>query len=385
MSRVVTSAELAALADRVREGAARREADRELPFKSVDAFRASGLGGVRVPERFGGRGGGVRDVAEVVLALAGADSNVAQALRSHFSIIERLVGPTPTTDRERWLRVIGDGALFGNGTTEVGTSSPTEFRTRLTRRDGLRLNGTKYYCTGTIYADRMSVLALDDGDALVTVIVPTDREGVQVLDDFAAMGQRLTASGTTHFDDVVVHPDEILAPVPADQLDPAGPYRQLHLAAVSAGISRNALVDAIEFTRTKARPGPHSLAASAVEDPFVQQAVGQLAAHALAAESAVRAAADALDDALADGRQEALQDAATTVAASQIVAGEASLAAGRLLYDTGGASALSTSLNLDRHWRNARTVASHNPLAYKAKVIGDRALNGTDVPDNGYF
>lgn len=33
------------------------------------------------------------------------------------------------------------------------------------------------------------------------------------------------------------------------------------------------------------------------------------------------------------------------------------------LFDTGGASAIARALNLDPHWRNAQTVASHNPLA----------------------
>jgi len=26
---------------------------------------------------------------------------------------------------------------------------------------------------------------------------------------------------------------------------------------------------------------------------------------------------------------------------------------------------------LDRHWRNARTAASHNPLIYKECIVGD--------------
>ncbi|MFT4298167.1 MAG: acyl-CoA dehydrogenase family protein [Aeromicrobium sp.] len=383
---VVSAAELDDLAGRVGDGAARREAERELPHAAVAAFRASGLGAVRVPVEHGGRGGSVRDVIEVVLALAAADSNVAQALRSHFSFVERLLVPTASAARDRWFPVIAAGAVAGNATTEIGTATPMDFRTRLRRvGGGWRLDGTKYYCTGTIYADYVSVLAVGDDDALVSVVVPTGRDGVRVLDDFTAMGQRLTASGTTHFEDVEVRADEFLPAVPVTDLDPAGPYRQLHLAAVHAGIARNAGRDAVDFARTKARPGPHSLADRASDDPFVQQAVGRISAHVLAAESVVRAAADALDNALAEGRQTVLQDAAATVAAAQIVAGEAALAAGRLLYDTGGASALSTSLNLDRHWRNARTVASHNPLAYKAKVVGDRALNGTDVPANGYF
>ena len=32
---------------------------------------------------------------------------------------------------------------------------------------------------------------------------------------------------------------------------------------------------------------------------------------------------------------------------------------------------------LDRHWRNARTVSSHNPVIYKARDIGDWKVNGT--------
>jgi hypothetical protein len=57
----------------------------------------------------------------------------------------------------------------------------------------------------------------------------------------------------------------------------------------------------------------------------------------------------------------------------------------RGLFDTGGASAIARALNLDRHWRNARTVPSHNPLAYKAYVAGNYAVNGVWPPPNGYF
>lgn len=32
---------------------------------------------------------------------------------------------------------------------------------------------------------------------------------------------------------------------------------------------------------------------------------------------------------------------------------------------------------LDRRWRNARTVGSHNPWVYKARLVGDHSVNGT--------
>jgi alkylation response protein AidB-like acyl-CoA dehydrogenase len=49
------------------------------------------------------------------------------------------------------------------------------------------------------------------------------------------------------------------------------------------------------------------------------------------------------------------------------------------LFEVGGASATSTSRALDRHWRNARTLSSHNPVIYQERAIGDRLLNGTGL------
>ncbi|QTV79146.1 hypothetical protein [Microbacterium sp. NIBRBAC000506063] len=37
---------------------------------------------------------------------------------------------------------------------------------------------------------------------------------------------------------------------------------------------------------------------------------------------------------------------------------------------------MSGRIALDRHWRNARTVHSHNPAAQRRRAIGDFELNG---------
>lgn len=49
-------------------------------------------------------------------------------------------------------------------------------------------------------------------------------------------------------------------------------------------------------------------------------------------------------------------------------------------FDALAASATSISKNLDRHWRNARTAGNHNPWVFKARLIGDLAVNGTELP-----
>ena len=50
------------------------------------------------------------------------------------------------------------------------------------------------------------------------------------------------------------------------------------------------------------------------------------------------------------------------------------------LFDALAASGVSTTKNLDRHWRNARTAGSHNPWVFKARIIGDHAVNGAEPP-----
>ena len=67
---------------------------------------------------------------------------------------------------------------------------------------------------------------------------------------------------------------------------------------------------------------------------------------------------------------------------SQLVIAAAALRVTTAIFDALGASGVSEELLLDRHWRNARTLASHNPRVYKARVVGDWLINGKDpLPD----
>jgi alkylation response protein AidB-like acyl-CoA dehydrogenase len=204
------------------------------------------------------------------------------------------------------------------------------------------------------------------------------------------MGQRLTASGTTHLNSVPVYAED-LVPSPLNPTGPGKrsivtPYAQLFLAAVEAGIARNALDDAVAFARHHARPIKHSTAARSVDDPYVELSVGDISARAFAAEATVLRAADSIDAAWAAGLDdEMIVRAAIDVAQAQYVAAEAALKAAEWLFDVGGASTTARKHNLDRHWRNARTVASHNPRHWKAAVVGAYRLKGTEPPTSGLF
>jgi alkylation response protein AidB-like acyl-CoA dehydrogenase len=96
--------------------------------------------------------------------------------------------------------------------------------------------------------------------------------------------------------------------------------------------------------------------------------------------------APALDAARTTGIDGGLEATAAIAAARVKVAIEQpALRAASRIFDAGGASSIRASAHLDRHWRNLRTLFSHNPTVYKARVLGDLAVNGSALPDSGFF
>lgn len=382
----------AALLLAVADGATERERDRIPPHDAMRQVARSGLGALRVPAAHGGPDGSLRELFTAIVRLAEADPNVAQSLRAHFHFVEGRRAAADPAERARWFPEVLRGSLFGNATVERGTRDIFGFETTVTpTADGHVLQGTKHYSTGSLYSDWVAVAARTPAGTTASAIVPADREGVWLDDDWDGMGQRLTASGTSRFDRVHVHDDELLpSPIGSDAPAPRSAFLQLFLVAVLAGITRNAATDAATVARTRTRTFSHASGDLPREDPLVQQVVGQLASNAFAAETVVLAAADALDaaDAGATGEAsdpDAVHAAAVLAAQAQVIVADLAPRSGELLFDAGGASATSREANLDRHWRNARTIASHNPAMYKARAIGDLLINERRLPANGFF
>lgn len=389
------SPELAALLEEIGAESAVRERDRVAPYAQIDLLRAARFGALRVPREYGGAGASLRETFCLIMALAAVDSNVAHILRSHFAFVEQNLRSTDPGQRELWLREAAGGTIVAGAATELGSHKvgAESFGTRLRRdADGtLRLDGVKYYSTGSLYADALLYLALDDDDKPVGVVVPADRDGVTLEDDWDGLGQSLTGTGTTRLENVEVRPEEVLV----DRTPDDAPTRrfgvlQLYITAVVAGATRNAANDAIALVRSReGRPFAHA-AARPADDPLLQEVVGEMVSDAYAAEAAVLRAAEAQDaeaDSVVDGQPDPdLADrAALEAAQAKVAVDRIALAATARIFDLGGASATKRERNLDRHWRNVRTLSTHNPLLHKSQAIGDLALNGTPLPPNWFF
>ncbi|TBW13052.1 monooxygenase [Azotobacter chroococcum subsp. isscasi] len=372
---------------RIAEGAVERERSRSLPYEQIKWLKEAGFGAVRVPVEHGGAGASLPQLFQLLIELAEADSSVPQALRGHFAFVEDRLNAQAVAPQDKWFRRFVAGELVGNAWTEIGAVKIGEVGTRVSRKDGQWLvNGQKYYSTGSIFADWIDVYAQRDDDGRdVIAAVSTHQKGVQQHDDWDGFGQRTTGSGTSVFSDAVVAEENLIDFASRFKYQTA--FYQLVLIAVLAGSGRGALRDFAAEVRQRTRIFSTGNAPRVSQDPQVLQVIGKAAAQVYAAEAtALRAAAAAQRAYETRFGNDAAAEHAANVAAelesaqAQVVIAELALRVTSELFNALGASATSEKKQLDRHWRNARTAASHNPLIYKERIVGDWEVNGTEPP-----
>ncbi|MCU1701055.1 MAG: Acyl-CoA dehydrogenase [Mycobacterium sp.] len=378
-------------------GAKDRDLNDENPFDQVTALKRAGFGTLRLPTGLGGAGYTVPQLFSAVIDVARADPIVAHIFRTHFWFTEERLRTPGDPIGQRWLSKVADGKIFGNAFSEKGSLAVGSlvFNTRLLPDPavGFRLTGEKYYSTGTLFADYLTATATTDHDSVAVVIVPADRTGVRLIDDWDGFGQRRTGTGTTIFKDVAVSADEVLSDSPYDaEPTPTVQYAslQLYIHAVVAGVLEAVVDDGVALLRSRERSFSHATTEKPTDDPLLQRQLGVLASTAYVARAAVLDAAEAIGRATAsdsgDGPDPVLAaEAQLKVAKVKVHLDDVAPEAATRLLELGGASAASRQRNLDRHWRNIRTITLHNPVAYKARVIGENLLHGTALPANAYF
>ncbi len=377
---------------RIQATALEREQQRQLGHEPIQWLKDARFGALRVPVEHGGDGATLPQLFQLLVELAEADSNIVQALRGHFAFVEDRLNAPRDAANIVWLWRFAEGDLAGNAWTEVGNVAIGDVITRVTPTEDGRwvVNGRKFYSTGSIFADWIDLYARrdgpGDGDGLdVIAAVRARQPGVTHHDDWDGFGQRTTGSGTSVYENAEVEPENIF--LFADRFKYQTAFYQLFHLATLAGIARAITRDAAAQVRGRKRIFSTGNAPSVAQDVQVQQVVGEVAATAYAAEAtAVRAAFaaqrayDAHWHGTAEEEKQANIDAELESGLGQVVLTESVLRAASQFFNGLGASAASTSQSLDRHWRNARTVASHNPVIYKARIVGDWHINGTEPP-----
>ncbi|MGF0317826.1 acyl-CoA dehydrogenase family protein [Nocardia fluminea] len=413
------------LAEVFAAGAVERDHSRRLPHEELDQLSASGLLAITVPAEFGGADLPPSVVAEVVRILAAADPNIAQVPHSHFVYLNLLRLAGTRAQRHDYFGKVLAGARIANAQSERGGATVADISTVLrldhdttvadaessqddvtgdavsARIEARRfvVEGTKYYCTGSLFADVLAVLTrLDDPQGVsglepgeYVAFVPALEPGVRIVDDWDALGQRTTGSGTVEFAAVKVGCEQLVARASAVNAPTGyGAFAQLLHAAIDAGIARGALEAAAEFVRTRSRPWFEAEVANAADDPLVVQRFGELAVAVAAAESTLVVAGAAVDAAVrprvADGHSDAPSDgaqASIAVATAKILADRAANEVSAAIFEVGGTRSAAAEHRLDHFWRNARTHTLHDPVRWKYQHIGRAVLHNRPPPLHG--
>jgi len=373
--------------EQIAAGACERDRERRLPVEAIELLSAEGLLAITVPVEFGGADVSAETLAQVVSLIASADPNVAQIPQSHFVYLElvRQFG-TPAQQQLLFGEVLA-GRRLANAQSEAGSKTVADIRTSLRpSADGdLILEGEKFYCTGSLLAHWLTVLAKDqDGRTQVAVVSP-DAEGVSIVDDWTGMGQRTTASGTVKLDRVRV-PAAMVIPHHRlfERPQVYGARAQLLHTAIDVGIAAGALQEAAEFVRTASRPWFEAGVERAADDPLLIQRVGELAIGVRASQALLAEAGRTIDAVQRQGIDEAgSARASIAVATAKAFADRISVETAGALFELAGTRSAASDLNLNRHWRNARTHTLHDPVRWKLQHIGRYTLNGTYPPQHG--
>jgi SfnB family sulfur acquisition oxidoreductase len=377
-------------AESIAAGAIERDRAGAVPLTELASLDASGLLAITVPHEDGGPDLGPATLAEVIRRIALVDPAIAQVPQGHFLLVDVLAVWGSEAQRRRLFDEVLAGGRLGNALAERGGRHAQDLKTRLrTTHGGWRLDGRKYYCTGALTSQWIGATALDGDGRLVLAFVPREADGMELDEDWNVMGQRATVSGSATFTAVEVDPGLVIPYRQAFTVpQQLGARAQLVHAAIQVGIAGGALRDAGEFVRTRARPFFEAAGAGwaerAGDDPHTIVRYGRLATRVRAAETLLTDAAETLSEI---GRQPADSAAAAmgsvAVARAKAFASEVAVEVASDLFSLSGASATDERHDLSRHWRNARTHASHDPAEWKYHHVGNFLLNGTLPPNHG--
>jgi len=121
----------------------------------------------------------------------------------------------------------------------------------------------------------------------------------------------------------------------------------------------------------------------AQDDPLLIHRFGELTLEVRLAEAALRYAGETVTDAMANPTDQTAAEPSLAVASAKIVGERAALALANGIFEVSGTRSAAAALNLDRHWRNARTHTLHDPVRWKYHHLGRWTLLGIRPPRHG--
>ncbi|MCW1927096.1 acyl-CoA dehydrogenase family protein [Bhargavaea beijingensis] len=187
----------------VAPGAIGRDRTKEFPRDIFRQLGEMGMMGLPFEEKYGGAGADTISFAIVTEELSRACASTGITYSAHISLGGAPLNLFGTEEqKQQYLVPICTGESLGAfGLTEpnAGSDAGGTQTTAKPEGDDFVINGSKVFITNASYAKHLALTAItgtEDGKKEISaVIVPTDADGFQVIDNYEKMG--LNASNTT--------------------------------------------------------------------------------------------------------------------------------------------------------------------------------------------
>ncbi|MGP5013662.1 acyl-CoA dehydrogenase family protein [Glutamicibacter ardleyensis] len=369
------------VADALAADALARDRANNQPFAEVRLLREAGLLELLVPAEFGGAGAHFETAFEVIRILAAADGSISQLLAYHYINQSSIAFYAPAEAQAAWWRrTVEERWLWGDSVNPV---DPTLVLTR--EGTGYRLNGAKRFSTGSRVGEVIVVNAQVEGTGeLLAFVVPRDAQGLEIVDDWDYLGQRLSASNSLVYRNVRIEPADVLGPVTDEPVSTLlTPGIQLAFANFYVGIAQGALERGKQILLGRKNAWFLSAAETYSQDPVFQRTVGELKARTAAVAALAEKLGrrfDALLSLAGAVTQPQCAELAVAIAELKVVATEAGVEVANRIFEVTGSSSTQSGVGLDLFWRNVRTHSLHDPVDYKKIEVGAYFLRGESQP-----
>ena len=374
------------LANEFAKEASQRDYERRLPLQEIQQYSQSGLWGINIPKEFGGAGVKYRTLAEVVKTISSVDPSLGQIAQNHWAFVEHLRLDATAEQQHFFFSEILKGRRLGNAFSEKGSKTVGDLETKIHKTSqGYEINGQKFFATGALLAHLVPVVAVNEEGLPVVALTPRTTPGLEIINDWSGFGQRTTASGTVILKQVQID-EKYIVPIHKafERPTAAGAISQFIQAAVDAGIARGAIEETIQYVRLHSRPWIDSGLEKATDDPYTIANIGELKIKLRAAEAVLDLAGDAIDRVIDNPTEDTANEAALLTAEAKVLTTEIAILAANKLFELSGTRSTLSELNLDRHWRNARTHTLHDPVRWKFNLVGNYYLNNVHLPRHAW-
>jgi alkylation response protein AidB-like acyl-CoA dehydrogenase len=352
------------------------DAEQRWPEVGMAALRTH-LGGLVVPEQFGGMGHGLVAVAQVGEATGRACASTSICFGMHLVASAVMAANATSVQQEKYL----DHIVTGRHLTTLAVSEPGtggEFWLPQTRMehagaDQLRLRGTKSFVTNGAHADSyvVSTVATDPGvppGQFSCVVVDARTPGLMWDAPWQGFGMRGNDSRSVQLRDVRIPRSQVLGEE-GDQIwyvfNVVAPYFLMAMAGTYLGVAASALEEArAHLLRRRYAHSGRSLSSQ----PLVQHRLGTMWARVERTRRLIYHAAAEAEVGGPDALLGLVSAKAEVAEAAEAVVNDA-------LSLTGGIGYGQDSL-LHRHLRDARAAHVMSPLTDVLRVWAGKTLLG---------